>query len=920
MNAKQPRRQARWVAALAAGLMTASLLAVPGASGQSVVDEGPASPRQWPQSFLAAPELEAWPNAVRMWGPDRHQTALAVSLTLRGNAGYPFDTPDATSGGGRSLGSADGWWGLGLCPRSVIVVASDVPADALTAAALSDSTGRSSEPYLRRVAASDPLFDPIGGFARVDTFAAPILLTDSTRAGADSLNHAARLAAQDLRMGGCNAARQAIIVGGPAAVPVEIEQELVSVGYGEVFRVSGETRYGTAAAVAQSLGTRSVPGSATRCKDPSTADGDAVPAFYANSVVEWRERASKCELLGRTVVLAVGLDALAAGWWTSFWQVPVLLHDGSNELLEETAVALSLLDVENLIVLGDTSHIPASVAELAAQIAGAEMRRVAGADRYETSVEMAKIFGGWWPTRSGDHFARSSVCLVALSDESQRAQGWPDALGAGAFCGAASAPSPAAKPYATERLAGPLDADEPGLASIARRPMATNGATAVPRPKHAAVPMLLVPAGAQELPASVAKFLRDVFVVGRLCSQAVGGIGVDGAGAVNGEAYAAAVNSGRCFAPGLVVAFGGEAVITSEVLAQASSLVSGGLAPDAEPEVPVLVGASAPHHDDADRIEKAPNAKRGVGAFATGLAFDGTVFHRADADGMISSGSPRSGSGSTTSSTTDRDWVCFPRGTYDHARWLVAETSPDRAPELEADLTALGWYQRDVDGVRRRPRPASPGCFALELSESKPTYVRAVGPYGRTSRPVVVVANANRHFLLTDVVESADPVSSGLPSGEHPPTGGTTRLAFRSRDPGVYAQLPPRRQQVREAFVSVEIVRGFGAGAPDLFSALWSVETTVGTVSGIAEGEARFSVDRWELRGMSVVRSGSWARSVYGSRPDEPSGLVGGAAVAGLADDGYGAGGFVASIGVNDIGSEDDTIVWRVDAYINAAP
>lgn len=875
------------------------------------------SPRQWPQSFLAAPELEAWPNAVRMWGPDRHQTALAVSLTLRGAGGYPFDTADATSGGGRSLGSANGWWGLDLCPRSIIVVASDVPADAVTAASLSDSTGRSSEPYLRRVAASDPLFDPIGGFARVDTFAAPILLTDSAREGADSLNHAARLAAQDLRTGGCNAARQAIIVGGPAAVPVEIEQELVSIGYGEVFRVSGDTRYGTAAAVAQSLGTRSIPRSVTRCDDSSTSDGDAVPAFYANSVVEWRERASKCELLGRTVVLAEGLDALAAGWWTSFWQVPVLLHDGTDELRPETAVALSLLDIENLIVLGDTSHVPASVAELAAQIAGAEMRRVAGEDRYETSVEMAKIFGGWWPTRSGEHFARSSVCLVALSGESRKAKGWPDALGAGAFCGAASAPSPAAKPYETERLVGSLDAPEQGLVAMARRPAAASGSTAVPRPKHAAVPMLLVPTGAQELPDSVAEFLREVFVVGRLCSQAVGGIDSAGGGASDGGAYAAAVNSGRCFAPGLVMAFGGEAVITSDVLAQASSLVSGRLAPQAEPEPPVLVGAHAPHHDDPDRIEKAPDARRGIGAFATGLAFDGTVFHRANADGVING----DGTGSSDNSrAAGHDWVCLPRGTYGDARWLVAETSPDRAPVLEADLTALGWYRSDADGVRRRPRPASPGCVAMALSESDPTYVRAVGPYGRTSRPVAIVANANRQFRLTDVVEAAEPVSSGVPSGEHPPTGGTTRLAFRSRDPGVFAQLPPRRQQVREAFVSIEIDRGFGAGNPDVFSALWSVETAAGTVSGIAEGEARFVTDRWELRGMSVLRSGSWLRALYGSRPAEPSGLVAGAAVAGLADDGYGAGGFMASIGVNDIGSDDDTIVWRVDGYVNARP
>lgn len=909
------RLRARWAVALAT-VVAASVLALPGAGGQSAPEDGPISPRQWPRSFLAIPELEAWPNAVRMWGPDRHQTALAVSLTLRGSGGYPFDSPDATSGAGRSLGSAEGWWGLGVCPRSIIVVASDVPADAVTAASLSDSTGRSSEPYLRRVAASDPLFDPIGGFARVDTFAAPILLTDSVRDGADSLNHAARLAAQDLRSGGCNAARQAIIVGGPAAVPVEIERELVSIGYNEVFRVSGESRYGTAASVALSLGTRSIPRGVTGCKDSSASDGDAVPAFYANSVVEWRSRASRCELLGRTVVLAEGLDALAAGWWTSFWQVPVLLHDGSDELPQETAVALSLLDVENLIVLGDTSRVPAAVAELSAQIARAELRRVAGADRYETSVEMAKIFGGWWPTRSGDHFARSSLCLAALSDGPRRTYGWPDALGAGAFCGAASAPSPDDHPYVTERLAGPVDANEPGLVAIARRPASASTSTAAPRPKRTATPMLLVPAGATELPTSVEEFLQDVFVPGRLCLRDVGGFDADGSGAHDHEAYTAAVNSGSCFAPGLVVAFGGEAVITSELLAQASSLVSGRLAPDAEPRVPVLVGAYAPHHENPDRIEKSPDAKRGVGAFATSLGIDGTVFHRATADGSIGG----AGGSSSASISTDQTWLCFPRGTYVEARWLLAETSPDRSPLLEADLTALGWYRGDVDGERRKPQPASPGCLALELSETAAAYARAVGPYGRTSRSVAVVANANRRFRLTDVVEAAEPVSGGVPSDESPSTGDNTRLAFRNRDPGVFAHLPPHRQQVTEAFVSLEIDRGFGAGRPHTFNARWSVETPAGTVSGIAEGEAKFVSDRWELRGMSVVRSGSWMRSVYGTHPDEPSEILAGAAVAGLADDGYGAGGFMATIAVNDFGSDDDTIVWRVDAYINARP
>ena len=905
-------RPIRWVIALMAAVTAASLLVVPGAGSQSAAQEGSVSPRQWPQSFLTAPELEAWPNAVRMWGPDRHQTALAVSLTLRGAGGYPFDTPDATSDSGRSLGAANGWWGLGLCPRSIIVVASDVPADAVTAASLSDPTGRSSEPYLRRVAAGDPLFDPIGGFARVDTFAAPVLLTDSARTGATSLNHAARLAAQDLRNGGCRAARQAIIVGGTAAVPAEIEPELVSIGYDEVFRISGATRFGTAATVAQSLGTHPTPRDVSSCRDPSASDGQAVPAFYANSVVEWRERASRCEVLGRTAVLAVGLDALAAGWWTSFWQVPVLLHDGSDELPEETAVALSLLDIENLIVLGDTSQVPADVAVLASQIARAELRRVAGADRYETSVEMAKIFGGWWPTSNGEHFARSAVCLVALSDEAGRARGWPDALGAGAFCGAASAPVPDGRSYATQRLVGPVDAEEPGLVTWVRRTTTGHGSDASAQPRHAAVPMLLVPAGATELPEPVEELLHDVFAAGRLCSQAVGGIDANGSGAADGAAYATAVNSGRCFAPGMVLAFGGEAVITPDVLAQASWLASGRLTPNAEPEVPLLVGAYAPHHDDPARTEKAPDAKRGVGAFATWLPFDGTVFHRADADGAIAAGGK--------ASSASRNWVCLPRAVYGNARWLVVEASPDHAPLLAADLATLDWYRGDVDGPRRSPRPASPGCLAVELSERGPAYLRAVGPYGRTSLPVALTADANRRFWLTEAIEASAPVTGGVASGEHPPTGGTTRLAFRRRSLHMYAHMPPSRSVVDEAFVSVEIVRGFGAGEPDVFSARWSVESAAGNISGIAEGEARFVSDRWELRGMSAVRSGSWIRSAYGSQPRKPTGLVGGAAATGLADEGYGAGGFMASISVNDAGSDDDTIVWQVDSYINAAP
>ena len=915
--------RARWGAVLAAGLMLASLLTLPPAGGQTGVAEatdGPVAPSQWPSSFLAAPQIEAWPNAMRIFGADRYQTALAVALTMRGSGGFPFDSADVTSGDGRSLAAADGWWGLGVCPRAIIVVAADSPADALTAAALSDSTGGSSEPYLRRVAAADPLFDPIGGFNRVDTFAAPILLTGSARSGTTALNHATRLAAQDLRRGGCNAARQAIIVGGAAAVPAGVETELVSIGYSEVFRVSGASRYGTAAAVATSLGTAAIPTGVDGCADPSAADGDAVMTFYANSVVEWRRSAKVCELLGRTVVLTGGVDALAAGWWTSFWQVPVLLHDGSDTLPVETAAALSLLDVENLIVLGGTRQIPDSVADLAAQIAGAEQLRVSGPDRYATSVAMARHFGGWWPTQQGEHFARSSVCLVASSGRGPQARGWPDALGASAWCGAASAPSPRQTPNEVERFVGPVTAFEPGSVASARASARDPSDTDPPRPKHSAVPILLVPAGADELPEPVYELLLRSFTARRHCVDAVGGL--RSYGAVDLEDYGAALKSGACFEPGFAVAFGGPSVISPQLLAQVSSMVSGRLAPASEPPLPVLVGSQVPDRDDPSRIEKASRAKRGVGAFATGLSFDGTVYYRADENGNIG-GHNAASSGSRTSPRAvlaGHHLLCLPRATYEEARWLVVDTAKGRAPEMVVDMTVLGWYHLDNDGVPRTQGDGAPGCLAMKLPADDPVMVRAVGPYGRTSLPVALVADEYRRFRLTDVIEGGDPLHVGMSGDIDPSLGGVTRWSFRATNMNVDAQLPPRREDVTDGFLSVQITRGIGEEAPDVFTAQWSVETPRGTVTGVADGEALFVVGTWELRGVATLRSGTWLRDEYGPEPARPPEVEAGVLVAGTADGGYGAGGFVAAIHTHNPTNDDDTVAWRVDAFINAAP
>jgi hypothetical protein len=571
----QRRRRVAARLAVAAGLL---LTTVAGSSPAALAAEGDVlPPSQWPASSQVAPTIDSWAHALRIAGPDRTQTALALALTLRGQGDYPFDTPDPSSNGAATLAAANDWWGPGVCPRAVIVVAGDLPADSLAASALSDPTDGSSEPYLERTASADPLFDPIGGFERVDTQAAPILVTRSARQGATGLSAGARLAAQDLRSGGCLLARQAIVVGGPAAVPAQVDQELVSLGYDEVFRVAGDTRYDTAALVAAALGTGAAAAPDATCTDPTTDDGSARMAFRGNATIELRESATVCQVLGRTVVLADGIagaDALAAGWWTSFWQVPVLLHDGTNALPPETALALSTLGVDHVVVLGGSSRIPESVLAEAEDLTGGTAVRIGGTDRYETSVLMASRFGGWWPTGRADEFDSSMVCLAASSGDGQTGAGWPDALAAGPWCGALS--GAAVNPGAPLRALPPLTGGAP-----------TSTAGAPARPAHDAVPVLLVRAGAGALPPSVEQFLTAAFEpADSFCTSVQATPG--------------------CTYPGFVVAVGGPTVLPDAVVERASQLVAGSAAPAGTTVPPAVGGAFVTALDLAPVFGNAP--------------------------------------------------------------------------------------------------------------------------------------------------------------------------------------------------------------------------------------------------------------------------------------------------------------------------
>ena len=134
--------------AISVVLLSAATPVASGNAASGQMSAGAVSPTQWPRPYGQGPSLEGWPNALRILGPDRYQTSLATVLTMRGLGGFPYDSPDPSSGGATTLGQPGSWWGLRACPRSIIVVAGDSPADALAATALSDPTDESTEPYL----------------------------------------------------------------------------------------------------------------------------------------------------------------------------------------------------------------------------------------------------------------------------------------------------------------------------------------------------------------------------------------------------------------------------------------------------------------------------------------------------------------------------------------------------------------------------------------------------------------------------------------------------------------------------------------------------------------------------------------------------------------------------------------------------
>lgn len=180
------------------------------------------------------------------------------------------------------------------------------------------------------------------------------------------------------------------LVGGTAALSAAVEQQLAGLGY-RVVRVAGETRFHTAAAVAERVG---------------SVDATAYLATGGNFA-----------------------DALSASAPAAAALRPILLSQ-TDALHEQTRIALDRVIASTVHVVGGEAAITGGVSEGLASV-GFTVRRSAGATRYGTAVALAQDM-------IADGLLSARQPLMASGEGDGRTS--PDALAAGPVGGRLGTP------------------------------------------------------------------------------------------------------------------------------------------------------------------------------------------------------------------------------------------------------------------------------------------------------------------------------------------------------------------------------------------------------------------------------------------------------------------------------------------------
>jgi hypothetical protein len=358
-----------------------------------------------PSYFPAGAGFDGNAYSLQFSGANREGTAATIALdeALAGSptAGYPFSSTTI-----ENKTNFSELYGPGVCPTTAVLAADDTPADALSAAAL-------------RSYSALPVIDASGAAKTFDTTHTALFLTESGREGATGLD-ATTAAAINKILSKCNSIPSGIVLGGTSAIPDSVFSAFAAL-VGDAARIAGPDRYGTAEAVAEA----------------AAAAGNGLPAvsLYASASTPSAVGTGGTSL-PKSLFLAEGLtgaDALSVGALAARSGTPILLTE-STTLPQETADALTRLAPKNIIVLGGTSAVAASVLSAAAAAAGSGTTtyRIAGVDRYATSVAIAEELFNLYPSYATTPGFYNDQLFGVARDEGTYAAGnhvgWPDAL------------------------------------------------------------------------------------------------------------------------------------------------------------------------------------------------------------------------------------------------------------------------------------------------------------------------------------------------------------------------------------------------------------------------------------------------------------------------------------------------------------
>lgn len=314
------------------------------------------------------------PQAAPTWSPDGERLAYAVQ-GREPDAG--LHVIEAVAGGAsRQLATAEGRdavWRPGRVRRTAGATREE------TAVAVSRDGPQAGEAGAVLVASGQSYADALAGAPLARVLGGAVLLAGGSGLGSAALDEVVRLDPG-----------RAVILGGRAAVPESVEQQLRDAGISDVTRVAGRDRAETAAEIAALL--------------PDTREAYLVLGYGGSPATGWP-------------------DAVAAAPVAALRRLPILLAT-ADSLPGATVDALDELDIDRVTLVGGTAAVSTDVEEELRRLGVTVAGRLSGKDRTATSAAVA--------THALAHGATAEHVAIATSTN------WPDAVAAGPSVAASS--------------------------------------------------------------------------------------------------------------------------------------------------------------------------------------------------------------------------------------------------------------------------------------------------------------------------------------------------------------------------------------------------------------------------------------------------------------------------------------------------